>query len=82
MFFEKWLDFYLWLRWDDKLCGMTCHACYGPKQSIHKWFVNLRTSTLATHESSKSHLAALKQLQLQSQLKKAVAKVETEHEKC
>ena len=37
---------------------------------------------LTRHGSSKSHLTALKQLQLQSQFKKAVANVETEHEKC
>ena len=44
--------------------------------------VNLRTSTLARHGSSKSHLTALKLLQLQSQFKKVVANIETEHEKC
>ena len=40
----------------------------------------METSTLARHGSSKSHLTALKQLQLQSQFKKAVANVKTEHE--
>ena len=36
--------------------------------------IDVRTSTLAGHGSSKSHFTALKQLKLQSQFKKAVAK--------
>ena len=64
---------------------MTCHACChtGHNNPFANGCVNLRSSTLARHGSSKSHLTALKQLQLQSQFKKAVANVETdEHEKC
>ena len=63
---------------------MTCHACChtGQNYPFANGCVNLRASTLARHGSSKSHLTALKQLQLQSQFKKAVANVETEHEKC
>ena len=26
-FLKKEMDFYSWLRWDDKLWGMICHAC-------------------------------------------------------
>ena len=63
---------------------MTCHAyCHtGQNNPFTTGCVSFRTSTLARHESSKSHLTALKQLQLQSQFKKAVANVETEQEKC
>ena len=63
---------------------MTWHACChtGQNNPFVNGCVNLRTSTLARHGSSKSHLTALKQLQPQSHFKKAVANVETEHEKC
>ena len=59
------------------------HACchMGQNNPFKYGCVNLRTSTLARHGSSKSHLTALKQLQLQSQFKKAVSNVETEYEK-
>ena len=64
---------------------MTSHACchMGQNNPFTNGCVNLRISTLARHGSSKSLLAALKQLQLQSHFKRAVANVETdEHEKC
>ena len=38
VFSEKWLDLYSWLRWDNKLCRMTCHACCHTVQS-HTWML-------------------------------------------
>ena len=63
---------------------MTCHACchMGQDNPFANGSVNLKTSTLARHGSSKSPLNALKQFQLQSHFKKAVANVETEYKKC